>query len=164
MKKVTDIVWELAEPVVKENGCELWDVEYVREAGQWYLRIYLDKAGGVDIQLLGLGHNGHIGFNEPADSFPSHTHEVKLTQLTREANKRFFSSIDDVPEYAFTMGIGTVMAARRIVLIATGADKADILRQAFFGPVKPAVPASILQFHGDVTVICDRGAARLLPE
>ena len=129
--------------------------EYERQIEEW---------GGIDVQLLGIGHDGHIGFNEPADSFPSHTHEVKLTQLTREANKRFFSSIDDVPEYAFTMGIGTVMAARRIVLIATGADKADILRQAFFGPVKPAVPASILQFHGDVTVICDRGAARLLPE
>ena len=115
--------------------------------------------GGIDLQLLGIGHDGHIGFNEPADSFPARTHEVTLTQQTREANKRFFRSIDEVPCRAYTMGVGTVMAARKIVLLVTGADKADILRRAFSGPVTPRVPASALQFHHDVTLICDRAAA-----
>ena len=99
--------------------------------------------GGVDIQLLGIGHDGHIGFNEPCDHFPVMTHEVKLTDMTREANKRFFTSIDEVPTAAITMGIGTVMAARKIVMIITGADKAEILHKVFFGPVTPEVPGSI---------------------
>ena len=115
--------------------------------------------GGVDLQLLGIGHDGHIGFNEPDDHFPGMTHEVKLTAMTREANKRFFDSIDEVPTAAFTMGIGTVIAARKIVMVVTGADKAGILNASFFGPVTPQVPASILQFHPDVTVICDEAAA-----
>ena len=123
----------------------------------------IEDLGGVDIQLLGLGHDGHIGFNEPCDHFPVMTHEVTLTEMTREANKRFFASIDEVPTSAITMGIGTVMAARRILLIATGADKAEILQKVFFGPVKPEVPGSILQFHADVTVICDEAAATRLP-
>jgi glucosamine-6-phosphate deaminase len=118
----------------------------------------IEEWGGVDVQLLGIGHNGHIGFNEPDNYFHGTTHEVKLTDMTREANKRFFSSIKEVPTAAFTMGIGTVMAARKIVIIITGADKHEILRKAFFGPVKPEVPASILQFHPDVTVICDTAA------
>ena len=100
-----------------------------------------------------------IGFNEPDDHFPGMTHEVKLTAMTREANKRFFDSIDEVPTAAFTMGIGTVMAARKIVMVVTGADKAGILNASFFGPVTPQGPASILQFHPDVTVICDEAAA-----
>ena len=123
----------------------------------------IEDLGGVDIQLLGLGHDGHIGFNEPCDHFPVMTHEVQLTDMTREANKRFFASLDEVPTSAITMGIGTVMAARRILLIATGADKAEILQKVFFGPVKPEVPGSILQFHADVTVICDEAAAARLP-
>lgn len=118
----------------------------------------IEAWGGVDLQLLGIGHDGHIGFNEPADSFPAMTHEVKLTAMTREANKRFFDSLDEVPTAAFTMGIGTVMAARKIVMVVTGADKHDILMKSFFGPVTPEVPASILQFHPDVTLICDRAA------
>ena len=118
--------------------------------------------GGVDIQLLGIGHDGHIGFNEPCDYFPATTHEVKLEQMTREANKRFFASIDEVPTAAYTMGIGTVMAARKVLLIATGKDKAEIVKKSFFGPVTPQVPASILQFHPDVTVIVDEDAASLL--
>ena len=118
--------------------------------------------GGVDIQLLGIGHDGHIGFNEPCDYFPATTHEVKLEQMTREANKRFFASIDEVPTAAYTMGIGTVMAARKVLLIATGKDKAEIVKKSFFGPVTPQVPASILQFHHDVTVIVDEDAASLL--
>ncbi len=118
--------------------------------------------GGVDIQLLGIGHDGHIGFNEPCDYFPTTTHEVQLEEITREANKRFFASLDEVPTAAYTMGVGTVMAARKVLLIATGKDKAEIVKKSFFGPVKPEVPASILQFHPDVTVIVDEAAASLL--
>ena len=118
----------------------------------------IEDLGGVDLQLLGLGHDGHIGFNEPCDHFPVRTHEVALTESTRQANARFFASAAEVPAAAYTMGVGTVMAARRVLMIVTGADKADILRKAFFGPVTPWVPASILQFHPDVTLICDRAA------
>ena len=124
----------------------------------------IEDWGGVDIQLLGIGHDGHIGFNEPCDHFPVMTHEVQLTDMTREANKRFFSSIDEVPTAAVTMGVGTVMAARKIVMVITGADKADILYKVFFGPVTPEVPGSILQFHHDVTLICDEAAARFVEE
>ena len=118
----------------------------------------IEDWGGVDVQLLGIGHDGHIGFNEPSDSFPRMTHETELTEMTREANKRFFDSLDQVPTAAFTMGIGTVMAARKIVMVVTGADKARVLRRSFFGPVTPQVPASVLQFHPDVTLICDEAA------
>ncbi len=118
----------------------------------------IEDWGGIDIQLLGIGHDGHIGFNEPDNHFPRMTHEVELTDMTREANKRFFDSIDEVPAAAFTMGIGTVMAAKKIVMVVTGADKAEILRKSFFGPVTPEVPASVLQFHPDVTLICDEAA------
>lgn len=122
----------------------------------------IEAWGGIDLQLLGIGHDGHIGFNEPEDHFPGITHEVELTEMTREANKRFFNSIDEVPTAAFTMGIGTVMAARKIVMVITGKDKAEIARAAFRGPVTPQVPASILQFHPDVTLIVDEAAAALL--
>ena len=122
----------------------------------------IEAMGGVDIQLLGIGHDGHIGFNEPCDYFPAATHEVELEEITREANKRFFNSIDEVPTAAYTMGIGTVMAARKVLLLATGKDKAEIVKQSFFGPVTPMVPASILQFHPDVTVIVDEAAASLI--
>ena len=122
----------------------------------------IEALGGVDIQLLGIGHDGHIGFNEPCDHFPNATHEVELEEITRQANKRFFNSIDEVPTAAYTMGCGTVMAARKVLLIATGKDKAEIVKQSFFGPVTPMVPASILQFHPDVTVIVDEAAASLI--
>ena len=122
----------------------------------------IEEWGGVDVQLLGIGHDGHIGFNEPEDHFPGMTHEVILTDMTRDANKRFFDSIDEVPTAAYTMGIGTVMAAKKIVMVITGKDKAQILKQSFFGPVTPEVPASILQFHPDVTVICDEAAYSLV--
>ena len=114
--------------------------------------------GGVDIQLLGLGHNGHIGFNEPDSSFAKVTHCVDLTESTIEANKRFFASADDVPRQAYTMGIGTIMKAKKILLVASGADKAEIIAKSLTGPVTPQVPASILQFHNDVTVVCDEAA------
>ena len=120
--------------------------------------------GGVDLQLLGLGHNGHIGFNEPADHFPKETHCVDLQERTIEANKRFFASIDDVPRQAYTMGIGTIMRARKILIIVSGEDKADIVRDAFFGPITPTVPASILQLHPDVTLVADEAALSRLPQ
>lgn len=119
--------------------------------------------GGVDLQLLGLGHNGHIGFNEPAPAFDKVTHCVDLTESTIEANKRFFASADDVPRQAYTMGIGTIMKAKKILVVVSGADKADIVAKAFFGDVTPDVPASILQFHPDVTVVVDEAAAAKLP-
>lgn len=122
----------------------------------------IEAMGGVDIQLLGIGHDGHIGFNEPCDHFPVATHEVELEEITRQANKRFFDSIEEVPTAAYTMGIGTVMAARKVLLLATGKDKAEIVYKSFFGPVDPMVPASILQFHGDVTVIVDEAAGSLI--
>lgn len=114
--------------------------------------------GGVDLQVLGLGHDGHIGFNEPDDHFAAETHCVDLTEMTIEANKRFFASAGDVPRQAFTMGIGTIMKARRIVFLVSGSDKAEILQKSLYGPVTPAVPASILQFHPDVVVIADEAA------
>ena len=122
----------------------------------------IEEWGGIDLQLLGIGHDGHIGFNEPCDTFVAKTHEVELEEITREANKRFFNSIDEVPTAAYTMGIGTVMSARKILLVATGKDKAEIVKQSFFGPVTPMVPASILQVHPDVTVIADEAALSLI--
>ena len=120
------------------------------------------EAGGVDIQLLGIGHNGHIGFNEPGEEFSKVTHTVKLTSTTRYANSRLFDSIDEVPTEARTMGIGTIMRARKILLVANGEGKARIVKEAIEGPVTPKVPASILQFHPDVTVIVDPQAGALL--
>ncbi|MGN0073100.1 MAG: glucosamine-6-phosphate deaminase [Coriobacteriales bacterium] len=121
----------------------------------------IKASGGVDLQLLGLGHNGHIGFNEPADEFAKETNCVTLTTSTIEANSRLFDHIDEVPTQAYTMGIGTIMRAAKILVVANGQSKAQIVRDAFFGPVTPQVPASILQFHPDVTVIVDQEAASL---
>lgn len=118
----------------------------------------LRGAGAVDIQLLGLGHDGHIGFNEPDDHFADTTHCVDLTAETIQANKRFFEKEEDVPRQAYTMGIGTIMRAKSILVIVSGADKASILKQVLTGPVTPQVPGSILQFHPDVTVIADEAA------
>lgn len=114
--------------------------------------------GGVDLQLLGLGHNGHIGFNEPGEAFEKETHCVDLTESTIEANKRFFASVDDVPKQAYTMGIKTIMQAKKILIVVNGENKADIVERAFFGPVTPEVPASILQLHNDVTLVGDEEA------
>ena len=123
----------------------------------------IESMGGVDIQLLGLGHNGHIGFNEPAADFAVTTHCVDLTESTIEANKRFFESADDVPRQAYTMGIGTIMKAKKILLVVNGEGKADIVAKAFFGPVTPEVPASILQLHRDVTIVADKAALSKIP-
>ncbi len=108
---------------------------------------------GIDIQLLGIGVDGHIGFNEPDDVFTKETHLVTLDQSTIEANARFFESIDDVPKTAVTMGMGGIMSAKKVLLVANGKAKKDILEKAFFGPIDPKVPASVLQLHPDVTVI-----------
>lgn len=119
--------------------------------------------GGQDLQLLGLGHNGHIGFNEPDAIFEKETHCVDLQESTIEANKRFFDSADDVPKQAYTMGIGTIMQAKKILVVVSGEDKADTVAKAFFGPVTPEVPASILQFHKDVILVADEAALSKVP-
>lgn len=123
----------------------------------------LQSLGGVDLQLLGIGHNGHIGFNEPGEAFDKQVHCVNLTQSTIEANKRFFASADDVPKQAYTMGIKTIMQAKKILIVASGEDKAEIVRDAFFGPITPKVPASVLQLHNDVTLVADEAALSKLP-
>lgn len=120
--------------------------------------------GGVDIQLLGIGGNGHIGFNEPGDVFEKETHVVDLTESTIQANSRFFESMDEVPKQAYTMGIKNIMAARKILLVATGAAKAQALYDSLYGPITPNVPASILQLHNDVTVVADEDALSLIRE
>ena len=109
--------------------------------------------GGIDIQLLGIGLDGHIGFNEPDSCFTKETHEVKLDESTIVANSRFFASIDDVPKSAITMGMGSIMSAKKVLLVANGENKREILEKAFFGPITPEVPASILQLHNDLVVI-----------
>lgn len=119
-------------------------------------------SGGVDLQLLGLGNNGHIGFNEPDEAFEKETHCVKLAESTVKANSRFFDNIDDVPKEAYTMGIKSIMQAKKIVVVVNGKQKAQIVKDAFFGPVTPKVPASVLQLHNDVTLVGDKGALSLL--
>lgn len=130
------------------------DAELVGEAYEAAITL----AGGIDLQLLGLGHNGHIGFNEPADTFPAATHVVDLQASTIQANSRLFNSIDEVPRQAYTMGIGTIMGAKKVLMVVSGEDKADIVRKVCYGPVTPQVPASILQFHPDCTVVVDEAA------
>lgn len=118
---------------------------------------HIKSLGGIDIQLLGIGLDGHIGFNEPDSFFTKETHLVKLHESTIEANSRFFASRDEVPTTAITMGMGSIMQAKRVLLIANGAKKKEIMEKAFFGPITPEVPASILQMHPDVTVIyCEK--------
>ena len=114
--------------------------------------------GGIDLQLLGLGRNGHIGFNEPGVAFEKETHCVDLTESTIEANKRFFESEDDVPRQAYTMGIKNIMQAKKILVVVSGEDKAAILKEVLYGPITPEVPASILQLHNDVTIVADEAA------
>lgn len=135
------------------NGLEL-DSEVATSSYNEIIR----KSGGIDLQLLGLGHNGHIGFNEPGEQFEKETHCVDLTQTTIDANRRFFDSEDQVPKQAYTMGIKSIMQAKKIVLIVSGKDKAYILDKALNGPITPELPASILQLHNDVIVVADKDA------
>lgn len=118
----------------------------------------IHSQGGIDLQLLGLGRNGHIGFNEPGAAFEKETHCVNLTESTIEANKRFFDSENDVPRQAYTMGIKNIMQAKKILVVVSGENKADAVKKAFFGPITPSVPASILQLHNDVTIVADEAA------
>ena len=156
-KNFFDAVNVPAERINLPDGAQL-DAE--RECKRYDAAI--KAAGGIDLQLLGMGLNGHIGFNEPAEDFPKFTHCVDLTESTIQANARFFDKPEDVPTQAYTMGIGTIMRAKRILLIASGKDKAAIVKEALFGPVRPQVPASILQLHPDVTVVLDEEAASCL--
>lgn len=118
--------------------------------------------GGVDIQLLGIGGNGHIGFNEPAEAFAARTHCVQLAESTIKANARFFASESDVPRFALSMGIGEIMVAKKILILASGKAKAEAVKGMVAGPVSPQMPASILQFHPDVTLVADEEALSLL--
>lgn len=122
----------------------------------------LKKMGDVDLQLLGIGHNGHIAFNEPYKSFSKGTQKVALTQDTIEANKRFFEKAEDVPRYAYSMGIKSIFSAKRILLIASGKEKAEILSRSFTGEIEPGVPASVLQMHNNLIVIADDEALSVL--
>ena len=117
--------------------------------------LLIERLGGIDLQLLGLGHNGHIGFNEPNEAFEKQTHLVELKESTRNANARFFKNNEEVPRYAITMGIKSIMQAKRIVLCVSGERKAEALHQVLRGPITPAVPGSILQMHPNLTVIAD---------
>ncbi len=122
----------------------------------------IHQSGGIDLQLLGLGLNGHIGFNEPADYLQKDTHLVNLSRETIEANSRFFPTEDDVPRQAITMGVGSIMSAARIMLLASGEKKADAVKQMTCGKVSTHHPASLLQLHRNVLVIIDKEAARLI--
>ncbi len=122
----------------------------------------IEGMGGIDLQLLGIGNNGHIGFNEPAESFADGTHMVTLTEGTREANARFFESLDEVPTAAYTMGVGSIMRAKMILLIASGKAKAQAVKDTVSGPVTPRVPASVLQLHPNVVLVGDEEALSLL--
>lgn len=122
----------------------------------------IQEAGGVDLQILGIGTNGHLAFNEPGSSLNSRTRVDELAQSTRESNARFFPSIDDVPTHCITQGLGTILDAKRLLLLVHGSEKSDVLFRALRGPVSPECPASVLQLHPDVTVIADPAAASLL--
>ena len=119
---------------------------------------------GIDIQILGIGNNAHIGFNEPTINFNKGTHMVTLDESTREANARFFNSIDEVPTKAITMGTGSIFKSKKILLLASGINKAEAIYNTVHGKVTPEVPSSILQFHKDVIIILDKEAASLLNE
>ena len=125
---------------------------------------HIRELGGIDLQLLGIGRNAHIGFNEPDDHFSKYTHQVDLTESTIAANTRFFEREEDVPRQAISMGMQAITQARKILLIASGADKADAIYASCFGPVTPGIPASILQLHQDVTVIADKDALSKCPQ
>lgn len=122
----------------------------------------IGSLGGIDMQLLGLGENGHIGFNEPHQSFAQLTHVVSLSESTKEANRRFFPASGTVPDRAITMGVKSIMQARRILLCVSGSRKAGILKDVLYGPVTPAIPGSILQMHPRLTVVADADAAAQL--
>ena len=124
----------------------------------------IEKAGGIDLQILGIGINGHIGFNEPDESIETKTHVVTLTEKTINANKRFFKSAEEVPRKAITMGLGSIMKAKKIVLLASGKNKAEAIKETIKGQLTTKVPATVLALHPDVTIIIDKEAASLIPD
>lgn len=124
----------------------------------------IQQKGGIDLQILGIGTNGHIGFNEPDIKFEATTHKVKLDDETITANSRFFANIEEVPQFAISMGIKTIMHAKKIVLLASGENKAEVIFKALFEGITPEVPASILQLHQDVTVIVEENAAQFVKQ
>lgn len=126
--------------------------------------VLIEEQGGIDLQVLGIGHNAHIGFNEPDIKFEATTHKVELDEETVIANSRFFSNIEKVPRFAISMGIKTIMHAKKVILLASGKDKAEAVYKAIYGGIRPEIPASILQLHRDVIIIVDEEAAELLPE
>lgn len=130
------------------NGCAVDLAEECRRYDE-----HIAKLGGIDLQLLGIGLDGHIGFNEPDKYFVKSTHVVELHESTIKANSRFFANEDEVPKRAITMGMVSIMQAKKILLIASGKAKRDVLEKAFYGPITPEIPASILQLHSDITVI-----------
>ena len=145
----------------KENThvpCGIGDVE----ANAVAYEKAIAAAGGIDLQFMGIGRNGHIGFNEPADAYTDVTGIIELTPSTIDANKRFFDSADEVPRRAISMGVGTIMRARKTLLIATGSDKAEAIRTLVKGPVSPKLPASALRMHANAVIILDAAAASLL--
>ena len=150
--------------VKKENiNIPQGEVKDINEEAKRYEE-KIKVSGGIDLQILGIGNNGHIGFNEPDVNFEAETHLVSLDQNTIEANSRFFKSIDEVPTKAISMGIKTIMQSKKIVLLACGEGKADAIYKTVKGKICPEVPASILQLHPDVTIIIDEKAAKLLEE
>ncbi|WP_457255182.1 glucosamine-6-phosphate deaminase [Pedococcus sp. P5_B7] len=138
-----------------------WTHDHNQSAENYEEQIH--QAGGIDLQVLGIGANGHLAFNEPYGSLSSRTRVVRLSKSTRRANARFFPSLAQVPEYAITQGLGTISRARRLLMIATGDAKAQALSDALSGPVSARCPASILQLHADVTIVADHSASSLLP-
>ena len=124
----------------------------------------IEAFGGADLQLRGLGPNGHIGFNEPCDEFVSGTNKVELTASTIDANQRFFEKREDVPTHAYTMGIGSIMKAKRVLLVVNGEKKAQAVKDCFFGPIKPQAPGSILQLHPDFILVADEEALSLVKD
>jgi glucosamine-6-phosphate deaminase len=134
-----------------------------KDSGENYEKL-IDSFGGMDLQVLGIGENGHIGFNEPGTSFSSTTDVVQLADSTREANARYFTSMDEVPTHAISMGISTIMKSRKIILLVSGVKKAPVLNQLFHSDIKEDLPASILKKHPDVTIIADQEALSILKE
>jgi glucosamine-6-phosphate deaminase len=158
-------MWEQLFRHVNVNAANVYvpqgNTEDPEEFSQWYEH-QIEKAGGIDLQVLGIGGDGHIGFNEPGSSFASRTRVKALVKQTIEDNARFFDKVEDVPRFAITMGIGTILEAKKLLLIANGEKKAGVCAQFIEGPVTSQITASALQLHSFVTVVLDEGAASQL--
>lgn len=124
----------------------------------------LAKSDGIDIQILGIGNTGHIGFNEPAETFPDEAHFVKLEKETIDANAKFFANTEEIPKYAFTLGIGSIMKAKKLIVLVNGRGKSDIIKKTLCGPITPKIPATVLRLHPDCTLIADKEALELVED